>query len=259
MKIYTYWVDRDTSGMPAYIKMCMQTWRINAPDISIEMINHDNLHHYLPEMLLTPSFYKLSLAMQSDVVSVWVLLSRGGVFMDADTIMTRDLFSENYFPQEKFSAFGYPEKKSIHLAVMSSPNPNNPLLFQWGLHIAERMAQPLPDPLPWNYVGNGIIDELLKDEKYVDCYSIIDAATSGNIIEINNKNETPLHRYIDFYFTPPKKSVKEIIASSQCGLISLHNSWTPDAYKKASIKDIFKTKESLLISQLLFSTCGLSK
>jgi hypothetical protein len=258
MKIYTYWVDRDASGIPEYIKMCMHTWQMNIPDLSIEIINHSNIHLYLPDMLLTPSFYNLSLAMQSDIVSVWVLLIKGGLFMDADTIVTKDPFSKNLFPADKFSAFGYPMNKCIHLAIMSSPKPNNPLLYQWGLHIAERLSQPLPDPIPWNYVGNGIVDKLLKDEQYASYHHIIDAVSSGNIMEINNENETPYQRYIDFYFTAPKHNINTIIDGSQSGLISLHNSWTPEAYKKASIGDILGTKESLLLSKLLISICSSS-
>lgn len=259
MKIYTYWVDRDAVGMPAYIKMCMHTWQLKAPGVSVEIINHGNIHQYLPPDLLTPSFYQLSLPMQSDVVSVWVLLSRGGLFMDADTLMTRDLFSDAIFPTNAFSAFGYPQKKSIHLAVMSSPEPNNPLLAHWAERIARRLAQPLPEPLPWDYVGNGIVDALLKDEQYANAHRIIDAATSGNILEITHAKETAYYRYLDFYFSEPKEDVEQILSGARCGLISLHNSWTPDVYKKAGVADIVNTKETLLLSTILMHLCEIDR
>lgn len=255
MKIYTYWVDRDKSGMPEYIKLCMHTWALAIPGVSIEIINHKNIHDYLPETLLTPSFYALSLAMQSDVVSVWVLLSRGGVFMDADTIMTKNPFSEGVFPQNTFSAFGYPQKKSIHLAVIASPQPNNPVLAQWASEITRRLAKPLPEPLPWHYVGNGIIDELLKNDRYASSTHIIDAASSGNISEIDSPYEHPHHRYLDFYFTAPKATVSEIVEKARCGLISLHNSWTPEAYRKASLAEIMQSKNNILLSHLLINLC----
>jgi hypothetical protein len=226
-----------------------------APDISLEIINHANINKYLPKRLLTPSFYDLTLAMQSDVVSVWVLLSRGGLFMDADTIMTKNPFSKGLFPQDRFSAFGYPNRKSIHLAVMSSPYPNNPLLFQWISQISELLAHPLPSPLPWSYVGNAIVNDLLKNENYSSAAYIIDAATSGNIIEIDSPHELPYHRYLNFYFTAPKISFSEIVEKSSSGLISLHNSWTPEAYRKASLAEIFRSKESILLSHLLSNLC----
>lgn len=255
MKVYTYWVDCDKSGMPDYIKLCMRTWSIVAPDSSVEIINHANINNYLPKKLLTPSFYDLSLAMQSDVVSVWVLLSRGGLFMDADTIMTKNPFSMGLFPQDRSSAFGYPHRKSIHLAVMSSPYPNNPLLFQWISKISERLARLLPSPLPWNYVGNDIVNDLLKNEEYSSAAYIIDAASSGNIIELDIPQELPYLRYLNFYFTAPKISFSEIVGKTTCGLISLHNSWTPEVYRKASIADIYRSTESILLSHLLSNLC----
>lgn len=255
MNVYTYWVDQSKNGIPDYIKLCMRTWQRAISGITIEIINHQNLHRYLPETLLTPSFYRLSLAMQSDVVSIWVLLTRGGVFLDADTIMTKDPFSNGQFPKDKFSAFGYPQSKRIHLAVMSSPEPNHSLLSKWAEAIAERLSVPLPTPVPWDYVGNSIVNALFDSGHYSENTEIIDATVSGNILELGNHHEHPHHRYLDFYFTAPKLTFEEIVAKSNCGLISLHNSWTPDIYRNANLQELVKSKDSVLLSHLLINLC----
>lgn len=78
MNFYTYWVNKNNAAMSDYIRLCMHTWELAVPRIKIELINHENISQFLPKEVLTSSFYDLSLAMQSDVVSVWVLMSRGG-------------------------------------------------------------------------------------------------------------------------------------------------------------------------------------
>lgn len=251
MKVYTYWVNKDSAGMPEYINLCMYTWHLAVPHMELEVINHNNIKEYVPEELLTPSFYQLSLAMQSDIVSVMVLLSRGGIFIDADTIMTGNPFKHSVFQQNKFIAFGYPAKKSIHLAILCSPQPNNPILISWAKEISSRLASALPDPVPWDYVGNGVVNDLLQKDENQKYVSIIDAQDSGNILELLNDQSTPYLRYMHFYFSSPKISIDKIIEMARFNLISLHNSWTPDAYRKASLEQIMKSRQSIFLSGLL--------
>ncbi len=251
MKIYTYWVNQTSTSMPAYIQLCMYSWELAIPGVQIEIINHENIGDYLPNGLLTSSFYDLSLAMQSDVVSVWVLMSRGGVFIDADTIMTGNPFEYAIFSEKKLTAFGCPERKSIHLAILCSPEPNNPLLVEWVRAIFTRLNAPLPNPLPWNYVGNSIINMLLNDQLFSDYFNIIDARVSGNILELASDKDEPYLRYLDFYFTAPTVELNDILKRVRFNLISLHNSWTPDSYRKASLETIIETKDTVFLSHLL--------
>lgn len=251
MKVYTYWVNKNGSTMPDYIKLCMYTWELAVPNVHVEIINHENISQYLPAELLTESFYKLSLAMQSDVVSVWVLMSRGGIFIDADTIMTGDPFRHSVFQSDKFVAFGYPERKSIHLAILFSPQPKNPILVEWSREIFRRLSLPLPEPLPWHYVGNGIVNEILNNPAAEGYFEIIDAGASGNILELMSDKEDAYLRYIDFYFSTSRLTLEDVLPKVHFNLISLHNSWTPDPYRQANLEMIVKTKDSIFMSHLL--------
>ena len=39
-------------------------------------------------------------------------------------------------------------------------------------------------------------------------------------------------------------------------MISLHNSWTPEIYRTATLQDIIKSKDSLMLSHLLVNLAG---
>lgn len=253
MHIYTYWVNKNDTPMPVYLQLCVQTWRNAIPGVEICLINHNNLHAYLPKTLLTESFFNLPLAMQSDVVSVWVLLSRGGLFIDADTIMTANPFTSAIFTADRLYAFGYQARRQIHLAVMFSQQPKNTLLYAWITEVAKKLTQPLPSPLPWDWVGNSIINKLLNNASMEDHYQILDAAEYGNILELSVNDDNPYNRYIKYYFTPPTQAADEILSRIKGGMISLHNSWTPDLYRAATLQDIIKSKDSLMLSHLLIN------
>ncbi|POT58665.1 hypothetical protein C3432_12360 [Citrobacter amalonaticus] len=253
MHIYTYWVNTTNRAMPVYLQLCMQTWIKAIPGVKVSMINHENVHQFVPKALLTRSFYQLPLAMQSDVVSVWVLASRGGFFLDVDTIMTVNPFSGNAFDASKLYAFGYQEKKQIHLAILLCQQQKNPLLYAWATEIAKKIAQPLPSPLPWDWVGNSIINSLLAAESMADHYQILEAEDYGNILELSVADESPYNRYIKFYFTPPTHSLTNTLKKVKGGMISLHNSWTPEIYRRATLQDIIKSRESLMLSHLLLN------
>ncbi|EHK0945841.1 capsular polysaccharide synthesis protein [Citrobacter farmeri] len=253
MHIYTYWVTPPGGKMPVYLELCMQTWRKAIPGVQISIIDHSNLPQFLPKTLLTASFYALPLAMQSDVVSVWVLLSRGGLFIDADTIMTENPFVSSHLRDARLYAFGYPQQKRIHLAVMLSQQPQNALLYAWATDIAKKLAQPLPSPLPWDWVGNAIINPLLNDPLQAGHFQILDAGEYGNILELSVADDNPFNRYLKYYFTPPAQSFQETVKKVKGGMISLHNSWTPEIYRAATLQEIINSRESLMLSSLLIT------
>ena len=65
--------------------------------------------------------------------------------------------------------------------------------------------------------------------------------------EKNYKEEKGLQlntvqNYINFYF---ENDLSEYILKDNCGIICLHNSWTPDKYKKMTEKEFLKTNKTL--------------
>lgn len=255
MTVYTYWVNQAGTPMPEYIRLCLQTWAQAMPENDVTIINHDNVEDFLPPEMLTPSLYGLSLAMQSDVVSAWVLMTSGGIFLDADTIMLSNPFAQPAFQQDKLIAFGYPQHKTIHLAVLANRLPQNPLLAAWVDNIKIRLQASLPAEPGWDFVGNSIVNPLLQLPVYQhDCH-IIDASGSGNILEAATDQRDAYQRYLNYYFSPPTESFATLRAQARYGIVSLHNSWTPAAYRQASREFIAASRDRFRLSWLLASLC----
>lgn len=246
MKIYTYWVNPENRKAPAYIRMCVKTWEKFIPSADIIVINDKNVAEYIGNEIDMASFRALSLPQQSDVVSVAVLSKRGGLFIDADTIVTGDItpIIETSRPGV-LHAFGFPERNAIHLAVMWCMGSDNPVLTAWYNTICQKMKV-LPAVIGWDYVGNSIIGELLKMDAYADAYKIIDRTCSGNIMEsvYNNSGDT-CGAYKNFWFGDSGVAPEEIIAKAKYQMISLHNSWTPWPFKNMAVEEIVASDTAL--------------
>lgn len=243
--VYTFW--QAMGPMPAYLKLCLATWHKHVPDLQVEVINHDNWRSYVGHLYDIESLKTFSLPMQSDAVSAAVLAERGGLFLDIDTIVTRNFF-EDFVPlaEERFVAFGKPNHKSIHLAILKSMLPGNPLACAWLQELQRRISN-RPPTIDWSYLGNGIIDPLLRAEKHFYDYLIVDRAAYGNILEAGLTTAgQPGSDYLNFYFNPESTiDAATALASARYGLISLHNSWTPAEYKQLSPAQLLEDRRPL--------------
>lgn len=232
--VYTFW--QATGPMPAYLKLCVATWYKYVPNLQVEVVNHDNWHSYVGHLYDLESLKTFSLPMQSDAISAGVLAERGGLFLDIDTIVTQNFF-DGFVPlaEDRFVAFGRPNHKSVHLAILKSMLPGNPLACAWLQELQRRISN-RPPKIDWSYLGNGIIDPLLRAEKHFYDYLIIDRAAYGNILEAGLTTAgQPSADYLNFYFDAESTlDAAAALSAARYGLISLHNSWTPANYKQLS-------------------------
>lgn len=254
-KIFAFWESKDK--IPAYLELCKKTWIKNIPDAEIHIINYDNIEYYLGDTYSLDQIKKISLAMQSDIISAAILEKFGGLFLDLDCIVTKDIFKilESLSSESKLIAFGYPPNRGIHLAILYSSRPNNPILAQWRKTAQDRLKD-LPEKYNWDFFGNSILNPLLKNEEYQNDFLVIDRTESGNILEsklmLDSTGQNAKEFYKNFYFNKYLKVDVDVLELVTYGVISLHNSWTPTDYK--AIKDIdIILKDERNISQLLKS------
>lgn len=236
--IFAFWESEDE--IPAYLELCKRTWYQNIPNCEIHIINYQNIRSYIGSTYNLNKLKKISLAMQSDIISAAVLEKFGGLFLDIDCIVIDDIFEVfNLISKDKLIAFGVPKSSSIHLAVLYSYKPENPIFKVWRIE-AQRKLENLEDNYRWDYFGNSIINPLLKSDLYKDKYHIIERSISGNILEstviMGASYNTVIEDYKNFYFNKYLTLRPEVLSLVKCGVVSLHNSWTPNEYK--SIKDI---------------------
>ena len=255
-RIFTYWVNDEGCSMPAYLQLCMETWVKNIPDLELVIINHDNLTEWIDDSQWIDSsrnlarFKRIGYMCQSDIVSELVLTRHGGVFMDADTIITKDIFDEiNKLDPDKLVAFGNPETRGIHVAILIALNPGNRYLSAVSQEAVKRVdtLPPPPTTMNWDYFSNTIYDSIDSIISGKDYLHVLDRMESGNIIESHYfRGLDTMGQYVRFYFEPHKISVKEALKKVKFGAVSLHNSFTPDAYKALTREQVLDDKNYML-------------
>ncbi|MCL2046641.1 MAG: hypothetical protein FWG88_09700 [Oscillospiraceae bacterium] len=245
-KIFTYWVNPPGRSIPAYLQLCLQTWYEHIPELDLIVINHDNIFDWVDENFDIDRFIRLSLPMQKDIVEMLVLQKHGGIFMDVDTIIIKDIFSEfEKMDSKKLIAFGVPETKSMHLAIFVCLSPQNKFISSAAKMAIEKLNDiPLIGALNinWDHFGNSIFDTLLNDNDYSDCVDVLDRTETGNIIESHYfTNLTTGEQYFNFFFSQNNIDIQDVIPKIKFGAISLHNSWTPDIYKAYSLDEVIES------------------
>ena len=208
----------------------------------------------------------MSLAVQADAIRIAILEKYGGIWMDMDTIITNKNFLKNFFGYD-LAFFGYPHEKYPATGFIYASK-NSKIIKEWLINIIKRVSKfkkfytrkyidfsKISYLYNWDYLGNGIINHLLKEAKEKE-FIILDWVKTNAIPEINifrtdriitgGGNNYKIEAYHKLYFLPgdPKK-----IIYNNPGIIFLHNSWTEKKYKYMS-KNIF-LKQNIMLSSLL--------
>lgn len=248
--VYTFWESK--GPIPAYLQLCMETWKKKVPGIEIVVINHSNWAEFVGDIYDLNNLKKFSLPMQSDAVSAAVLATRGGMFIDMDSIVTKDFFEDfGTLAPQKFVAFGKPNLKGLHVAVIKCQTPGNAIATGWMNACKERIAN-IVEGYNWAYLGNGILEPLMNDKRNYNDYLIVDRSDYGNILEATLLKEgNAKEDYYNLYFNEQTNiATSKAIEAARYGIVSLHNSWTPPEYKQMTkVEEVYNHKG--LLSRML--------
>lgn len=258
-RIFTYWVNMPDSPVPAYIQLCMQTWHENIPDLEVVIINHDNLFKWIDPFFNMRALDILAPSMQSDIVEFAVLYQHGGIFLNADTIITGDIFEElEKFGRNKVYFFGYPEDKSVHLAFITCMKARNKALLscvEQEKELLRTLFEKGTLDVGWDTFGKAIVNNVAGDETLTDYVRVLDRTETGAILEagfMNNSNQ--FNNYIDFYFNNRDIPLEKVLEKIKFGAVLLHNSWTPEEYKALPREEILAS--GCILSKLLKHALG---
>lgn len=221
--IYTFWEGK----MPAYIKLCMQTWKHD-----YTMLTYDNLNQYtdLPISELRKHF---TLPQIADIVRVHVLRDNGGYWLDTDTIMiTDELPTENMM--------GYVEERTNTIGYLYT-EPNSEMFRKWAKYQDNIIDSADLDitPLSWDIVGNRFTDPYVKEHKEISICDVSNKWAETYMIDVDIPRPDK-YKYLYFVESYHLSDLKPT------NMLMLHNSWTPNWYKLLS-------KE-----QILDNTCTMS-
>ncbi len=280
--------------MTPYLTLCLRTWARNVPGYEVVLVGYANLDQYArPGTYDVAALQKCGLAVQKDAILAAVLARQGGIFMDADTIVTGDITAiVNKLAHTELVTF------DRHLAFVVA-RPDTPLLNRWverAQKLLARLNEPDPPVLKWYDLGNGPLEQVMAE--------MISASRAGRVYDAIVRKvaswpgakrlaaENPIwsrrsqiffrtiyrrhilmldrrkHGFIAEPIGDDWKSIKAkylkfwfedrlpVAAALRPGqrMIALHHSWTPDWYKQLSAQEVLD--HDCLLSRVLREILG---
>ena len=235
--IFTFWEPKEK--IPGFLRLCVKTWEFFLPEYEIIILDFNSAREYLGEPLFSEIICEnMSVMVQSDAIRVAMLYKYGGIWMDADTIIVNQEFIKEFQNYElsmvndenkfNFIAFIYASKNSIMISEWLKQIIINIKRFKFALLNQKNTTEwqkSWEEVNQWYYLGNGIIDPLLKNITGKKFYGIDKEKIKvfPELIYFGNTSLNVYESYELFYFRPgdPK-----FVFNNSKGLIFLHNSWT---------------------------------
>ena len=209
-QVFTFW----EGPKPAYIDLCLKTWKF-----PYTVLNYDNLSKYTD--FDAHKADKFTLPQIADCVRVHVLRDRGGCWLDADTIMLDDQLPAATIlgnADTRFNTIGFLRTDEC-----------SDMFVDWAKYQDSVLNQKNPSH-HWSIMGNAFTDPYLKEHAEIHIGSIDKCWAELNLVESLSRRD----KYKVFYFEK-KRHLADI---SDTNMLMLHNSWTPEWYKKLSTHEV---------------------
>lgn len=264
-KIFTFWEPKEK--LPGYVKLCMRTWEKYLSDSEVVVCDYETTKEYLSEdEFAAVDFRQMPLAKQSDAIRCALLKKHGGIWMDADTIIT-SADGIAALQQGECCMLNNGNTHKLFGAYIYAAHPGCEFLNAWHEQLLPRIAsyklawrfrmfrflfhQAWKRMKNWDYCVNAIIDPLAArytPPKFVELNGI----ERGVIPERAQRRagESAQQAYLRYWF---ERGAEYQDTTESCGLIFLHNSWTPAEFMRMSESEFLKQDIPLakLLSKLL--------
>lgn len=271
-RIFCFWEPPER--MPAYLNLCLRTWQKNFPDYEIVLLNYSNIEKWLPPDVLDVNWVKrYGIAQQCDAFRFALLAKYGGIWLDVDTIVASNEAYRTLDGVDRFTMFG------THIGCLAAPagDPFAARMYrcikrriEW--HKWYRRTRPFwvqawqfvrrahrfgPGPVlfrRWDYMGNAALRNISVRNKS-EFNSLNRAALKAlpEVLAFPPPKYDGKQAYLSYYFDPQYSERLLRDAESGCGMVLLHNGWTPKHVKQMS-EDEFLASDfpmAKLLSKLL--------
>ena len=269
-RIFTFWEPR--KNIHGYISLCMRTWKIFLPDYEVVVLDWQNLDRYLtPNEIGAVLCKEMTLAMQSDCLRCAILLKYGGIWMDADTILTHRI--DTLLNREGCLFIGRQElgRRVNYGAFIVANAPGSQFLLSWYSSLLPRICEARRyhlNPLlrvfcrskwrkirRWDYCMNAIIDPLCNEQGERLGYQFVDKDDIGAMPEFRLRRNprfaalSAAQLYRKYWFEKPEAEVE----GGSGGVVLLHNSWTPKSFRDMSEDEFLScnVRMACLLRQIL--------
>lgn len=254
--IFTFWEPKEE--IPGFLQLCIKTWEKFLVDYEIIVLDYNLTKLYIGEDLFSKIISKdMPIMVQSDAIRIAILNKFGGIWFDADTIVLNGEFIKCF---QDFELAMIKNKTGFHYISFIYASKNSVIINEWlkkiiyNVHKFKNIINNRENTTNWKqswkkvnvwyYLGNGIIDNLIRNFRGKHYFGI-EWEKLGVFPEMKYFENTSLNiyqTYKSFYFT---KGDPDIALNISKGLIFLHNSWTLSKYKNMSEEE-FLSKDILL-------------
>ena len=251
-RLFTFWEPKEK--MPAYIRLCMQTRKKFLPECEVVLLDYSNLEEWLGKDVYDEILFRdFSLPKQADAIRCALLKKYGGLWLDADTILTSPQVKDYLMIDSELVMI------SKHLAFIKANN-NSKIIADWYNQIQYNLkfykdvkyqnnaVQKILHPRRyrrvenWDYLGNYILHKMLKTKNKKKFFSI-DRMEINALPELNNKkNDNLVENYQNFYF---ENDYSQDVIKNTKGIILLHNSWTPQPFLQMNKEEFLNRNNTL--------------
>ena len=269
-KVFTFWEPK--GAIPGYVRLCMETWARSLSGHEVVVLDYASLDEYLMPAERDAILWKgMTFAMQSDCIRCAVLKKHGGVWLDADTVLTKPLDAR--FQQAEVTMIARETGGTLvnYGAFINAVKPEAKFLCDWHGRLVLRVARAKRSRdsflfgllhrrerrlmRRWDYCVNAIIDPLAAVASPAD-YAWVDKDTVGALPEEDligaPGTPGPFEAYNRYWFDPgdPGEALRR-----SAGILMLHNSFTPERYRRMTAEGFLETDTRLarLLSALLKS------
>ena len=256
--VFTFWEPKER--VPGYVRLCMDTWRNCLPGYETVVLDYGTLGDWLaPDEQSAILCRKMTFAMQSDCIRCAVLKKHGGVWLDADTVLTKPLDGRFSAADCTFVARRQDGHLVHYAAYISAAKPEAKFVSDWHAALVPRIARArrfyasrLTRLLRhgewklirrWNYCANAVLDPLADVSRPPE-YAWIDKDEIFAVPEeeLMSTGMDAVAAYRKYWFEPG--GIDDVL--SRCaGLLMLHNSFTPERIRAMSAEEFLVTDTRL--------------
>ncbi len=111
--IHYIWFGRNP--LPPLAKECLKSWKKYCPDYEVREWNEDNFDLDSAPAYVQEAYQAKKWAFASDYVRLWALVNYGGIYMDTDVEVTKNL--DRFLEHEAFS--GFESQENIPTGIMA--------------------------------------------------------------------------------------------------------------------------------------------
>lgn len=263
MQILYFW---EGSRQPGYLDLCIETWR-HIKGASVQKVDYSNLAEMTDGVLGVQRISRYPLPVQSDLIASVVLAQRGGIFIDADTIIF-DRFQLSRYPKDACTFYGT-TGGSVSLAFVLASGGGD-FVSEWASRTLAALDEPgklrrlywdvrkqitsKPAKVPWDWLGNAILDDLIRMRQPHGVVHVRDQISTG-MYPYPSLIGQPYgaEQYQQIMFSDVDRS-EIIVGGARDGILALQNSWHPPEFQAMTATEVLESGTTL--SRILTAVLG---